>query len=90
MGLLGGFTTFSTFGLDTLLLARVDATGALLNVGDARDRWLGRGLGRLPAWRCRPMMARGLLPLHRRLARWRLRSCGCRHLSNQHSASSIR
>jgi fluoride exporter len=34
VGLLGGFTTFSTFGLDTLLLARTHSTGyALLNVG---------------------------------------------------------
>ena len=34
VGILGGFTTFSTFGLDTLLLARTHSTGyALLNVG---------------------------------------------------------
>jgi CrcB protein len=33
VGLLGGFTTFSTFGLDTFLLARSDGTGAAaLNV----------------------------------------------------------
>ena len=33
VGLLGGFTTFSTFGLDTLLLARSQAGGlAVLNV----------------------------------------------------------
>ena len=34
VGLLGGFTTFSTFGLDTFLLARTHSVGyALLNVG---------------------------------------------------------
>jgi CrcB protein len=34
VGLLGGFTTFSTFGLDTLLLARTHSgTHAALNVG---------------------------------------------------------
>ena len=33
VGLLGGFTTFSTFGLDTITLIRTgDATQALLNV----------------------------------------------------------
>lgn len=33
VGILGGFTTFSTFGLDTLTLARTGAMGAaLLNV----------------------------------------------------------
>jgi CrcB protein len=33
VGVLGGFTTFSTFGLDTLTLARTHAlTGALWNV----------------------------------------------------------
>jgi CrcB protein len=34
VGLLGGFTTFSTFGLDTLLLARThSSTDAALNIG---------------------------------------------------------
>ena len=34
VGLLGGFTTFSTFGLDTFTLARTHAVGyALMNVG---------------------------------------------------------
>lgn len=34
VGVLGGFTTFSTFGLDTLTLARAHSTNAaLLNVG---------------------------------------------------------
>jgi CrcB protein len=33
VGILGGFTTFSTFGLDTMTLARTGALGAaLLNV----------------------------------------------------------
>ena len=34
VGLLGGFTTFSTFGLDTFLLARTHSAGyAAVNVG---------------------------------------------------------
>jgi CrcB protein len=34
VGLLGGFTTFSTFGLDTFVLARYQSTGAAaMNVG---------------------------------------------------------
>ena len=34
VGLLGGFTTFSTFGLDTFVLSRIQSTGsAALNVG---------------------------------------------------------
>ena len=32
VGILGGFTTFSTFGLDTITLARTHSTPALLNV----------------------------------------------------------
>ena len=45
VGLLGGFTTFSAFGLDTLQLMRGNATGfALLNVG------LQVTLGLLAVW----------------------------------------
>ena len=33
VGILGGFTTFSTFGLDTFVLARGSVSSALLNVG---------------------------------------------------------
>ena len=32
VGVLGGFTTFSTFSLDTLVLAKASPTNALLNV----------------------------------------------------------
>ena len=32
VGVLGGFTTFSTFGLDTITLARAHSNAALLNV----------------------------------------------------------
>lgn len=32
VGILGGFTTFSTFGLDTITLARTSTTAALWNV----------------------------------------------------------
>jgi len=47
VGLLGGFTTFSTFGLDTFLLARTHSTGqAVVNVtvqviGGLVVLWLG-------------------------------------------------
>ena len=51
VGLLGGFTTFSTFGLDTFVLARTQsATHAALNVvahvaGGLLLLWLGYRLG---------------------------------------------
>jgi CrcB protein len=51
VGLLGGFTTFSTFGLDTFLLSRTHSTGsAVLNVasqviGGLLALWLGYRLG---------------------------------------------
>lgn len=47
VGLLGGFTTFSTFGLDTFLLSRTHSTGyACLNVaihmiGGLAAVWIG-------------------------------------------------
>jgi CrcB protein len=51
VGLLGGFTTFSTFGLDTFLLGRTHSTGvAALNVaaqviGGLVALWAGYRLG---------------------------------------------
>jgi CrcB protein len=51
VGLLGGFTTFSTFGLDTLLLTRGDSAGqaalniALQVIGGLAAVWLGYQLG---------------------------------------------
>jgi CrcB protein len=32
VGLLGGFTTFSAFGLDTFVLARTSTVGAVINI----------------------------------------------------------
>lgn len=51
VGLLGGFTTFSTFGLDTFMLSRTHSTGsAVLNVaaqvgGGLVALWVGYRLG---------------------------------------------
>jgi fluoride exporter len=50
VGLLGGFTTFSTFGLDTFLLARTSAGQAALNValqlvGGLMAVWVGYQFG---------------------------------------------
>lgn len=51
VGLLGGYTTFSTFGLDTLVLARSHAVGlALVNVavqliGGLVAVWIGYLIG---------------------------------------------
>jgi CrcB protein len=49
-GLLGGFTTFSTFGLDTFVLARGEPGAAALNValqvvGGLAAVWVGYRLG---------------------------------------------
>jgi CrcB protein len=49
-GLLGGFTTFSTFGLDTFVLARTQPEAAALNValqvvGGLGAVWIGYRLG---------------------------------------------
>jgi fluoride exporter len=49
VGLLGGFTTFSTFGLDTLLLSRYSTPQAALNVtlqvaGGLLAVWAGYGI----------------------------------------------
>jgi CrcB protein len=55
VGVLGGFTTFSTFGLDTLLLSRTHSAGqALANVaaqviGGLFAVWIGYRLGLLNA-----------------------------------------
>ena len=54
VGLLGGFTTFSTFGLDTLLLMRTHSAGyAALNIaahvaGGLAAVWIGYRLGAGP------------------------------------------
>ncbi len=51
VGLLGGYTTFSAFGLDTLVLARTQSAGyALLNIGaqvigGLLAVWIGYQLG---------------------------------------------
>jgi fluoride exporter len=51
VGLLGGFTTFSSFGLDTLLLTRGGSAGqaalniALQVIGGLAAAWLGYQLG---------------------------------------------
>jgi CrcB protein len=51
VGLLGGFTTFSTFGLDTFLLGRTHSTGAaaanvaIQVVGGMLALWAGYRLG---------------------------------------------
>jgi CrcB protein len=50
VGVLGGFTTFSTFGLDTFLLERTSPAAAILNVvvqvfGGLLAVWVGYRLG---------------------------------------------
>ena len=50
VGVLGGFTTFSTFGLDTFVLARSDSTMAIVNIalqvgGGLLAVWVGYRLG---------------------------------------------
>jgi CrcB protein len=52
VGMLGGFTTFSTFSLDTLVLARSHPSDAALNVfvqvaGSLAAAWVGYRLGSL-------------------------------------------
>ena len=54
VGILGGFTTFSTFGLDTFMLTRTHSSGdAVLNVaiqviGGLAAVWIGYELGTMP------------------------------------------
>jgi CrcB protein len=54
VGLLGGYTTFSTFGLDTFLLARTHSSVAALGnvaahvVGGLTAVWIGYQLGARP------------------------------------------
>jgi CrcB protein len=51
VGLLGGFTTFSAFGLDTFLLTRTDSAGqaavnvAIQVIGGLAGLWLGYQIG---------------------------------------------
>jgi CrcB protein len=49
VGLLGGFTTFSTFGLDTLVLARTHPMQASVNVG---IQVVGSLVGAWAGYRC--------------------------------------
>ena len=51
VGVLGGFTTFSSFGLESIALLKAGKTGALLlyvglsNIGGLLAAWLGMRLG---------------------------------------------